>query len=70
MDCWVVSEDGVDNPVTERVDAKLRYVDDVLPHQVALPALVQSLEPVVETSDLAQGEASLITESVLLVSYH
>ena len=47
MDGWVVSEDGVDNPVTERVDPELRDVDDVLPHQISLPSLVQNLKPLV-----------------------
>ena len=67
LNSWVVGEDCVNNPVTERVDTELWDVDDVLPHQISLPSLVQNLEPVVEPGDLAQGKPGLITGSALLL---
>ena len=66
MDGRVVGEDCVDNPVTERVDPELGDVDDVLPGQVSLPSLVQSLKPVVQSGDLTQAEPGLLTGSALL----
>ena len=69
LDCWVVGEHCVDNPVAQRVDPQLRYVDDVLPGQISLPSLVQTIKPVVEPGDLTQGEPGLITGSVLPASF-
>ena len=57
----------MNNPVTERVDTELWDVDDVLPHQISLPSLVQNLEPVVEPGDLAQGKPGLITAGSALL---
>ena len=67
LNTGVVGEHCVDNPVTQRVDTELWDVDDVLPHQISLPSLVQSLKPVVESGDLTQAKPGLITGSVLLV---
>ena len=59
----------MNNPVTERVDTELWDVDDVLPGQISLPSLVQTIKPVVEPADLTQGEPGLITGSVLPASF-
>ena len=67
LDFRVVGEDCVDNPVTEGVDPQLGDVDDVLPGQVSLPSLVQSLKPVVQSGDLTQGKPGLLTGPALLV---
>ena len=67
LNTGVVGEHCVDNPVTERVDTELWDVDDVLPHQISLPSLVQSLKPVIEPGDLTQGKPGLLTGTALLV---
>ena len=61
LDIWIVSEDSVDNPVTERVDTQLRDVEDILPVEVPLGSPAQLDEPVVEPANLSEGEPRLIT---------
>merc|ERR1719422_1088024 len=52
-------EEGVDDPVSERVDGQLWNPEEVLPGQIAMVLLVQTREPCVQTLNLLLGESSL-----------
>ena len=55
-------EEGVDDPVSQGVEAELVDTEEVLPGEPALVLGVEVLEPAVETSDLLRGEAGLLLE--------
>merc|ERR1711928_125196 len=52
-------EEGVDDPVSERVYRQLWNPQEVLPGQIAMVLLVQTREPCVQTLNLLLGESSL-----------
>jgi len=54
-----VLEEGVHNPVPQRVDGQLRDPEEVLPRQGALVRLVQRREATVETLDLTTRKACI-----------
>ena len=53
-------EEGVDDPVSQGVEAELLDTEEVLPGEPALVLGVEVLEPAVETGDLLRGEAGLL----------
>jgi hypothetical protein len=53
-------EEGVDDPVAQRVDGELGDPEEVLPAEVALLLLVQPQEPAVQTLDLPLVESGLL----------
>ena len=52
----VVLEEGVDNPIAQRIDGQLGNPQEILASQVALLLLVQAGEPTVQTLNLIRSD--------------
>ena len=53
-------EESMNYPVSERIDSKLRYSEEILPGEVSLVCLVQTSEPLIESLYLRSGETRLL----------